>query len=103
MAYAQIIGMSLSRRAHWPKGQLDLAGTQSEDASIRPSVKGEPMSARYRHARVTPDAGCRVLLAAAGALLVCACQPEADSAAPQARPVRALTVERRQAAVPVTL
>jgi RND family efflux transporter MFP subunit len=43
------------------------------------------------------------LLAAAGALLVCACQPEVDSAAVQVRPVRAVTVERREAAVPVTL
>lgn len=61
------------------------------------------MSARYRHAMVAPSAGCRILLAAAGALLSCGCQPEADNAAPQARPVRGIAVERREAAVPVTL
>ncbi len=47
--------------------------------------------------------GSRLFLAAAGALLVCACQPEAEDAAPAARPVRGITVERREAAVPVTL
>src|SRR5215470_4583547 len=32
-----------------------------------------------------------------------ACQPEAETAAPEARPVRTLTVEKREAGVPVTL
>jgi len=43
------------------------------------------------------------LLAAAGVLFAGACQPEADNAVPKARPVRGIAVERREAAVPVTL
>ena len=61
------------------------------------------MSAGHLRARVTPYVACRLSLAAAVALLVCACQREADTASSQARPVRGLTVERHQAAVPVTL
>src|SRR5262245_46894358 len=36
-------------------------------------------------------------------ILVGACQPEAETAAPAARPVRTVTVAKREAGVPVTL
>jgi membrane fusion protein, multidrug efflux system len=51
--------------------------------------------------------GCRLpRVVLAGLLLpalIAACQPEADVAAPEARPVRTVTVERREAGVAVTL
>jgi len=49
----------------------------------------------------------RVLRAALSALLLpamsAACQPQVEAAAPQARPVRTITTEKRAAGVPVTL
>jgi len=44
-----------------------------------------------------------VVLASVTAPLVGACQPETDHVAPEARPVRAVTIERREAGVPITL
>jgi membrane fusion protein, multidrug efflux system len=35
--------------------------------------------------------------------MLTACQPEAETAAPEARPVRTITAERREAGVPITL
>lgn len=35
--------------------------------------------------------------------MLAACQPEAETAEPEVRPVRTVTVERREAGVPVTL
>jgi multidrug efflux pump subunit AcrA (membrane-fusion protein) len=45
----------------------------------------------------------RWLLAAASTLVASACQPETHIAAPEWRPVRGVTVERREVGVPVTL
>jgi membrane fusion protein, multidrug efflux system len=45
----------------------------------------------------------RWLLAAAGTLVASACQPETNIATPEWRPVRGVTVERREVGVPVTL
>src|SRR5215470_3343147 len=36
-------------------------------------------------------------------VLLAACQPEAETAAPAPRPVRTVTVEKREAGVPITL
>jgi membrane fusion protein, multidrug efflux system len=36
-------------------------------------------------------------------LLLAGCQPDTETSAPEARPVRTLTVERREAGVPITL
>src|ERR1700754_599159 len=44
-----------------------------------------------------PGAGPRLLLAGLTAALLAACQPEADTAAPQVRPVRTVTVVKRDA------
>lgn len=44
-----------------------------------------------------------VVLMAAMAALLSACQPEAETAAPEVRPVRTVTIERREAAMPVVL
>src|SRR5579883_876739 len=83
---------------------IQFLGTRAEeDASNRSSIKGEAMSARYLHRRLTPRVAGRLLLVAIGALLTGACQLEAENTASEARPVRGMTVERREAAVPVTL
>jgi membrane fusion protein, multidrug efflux system len=51
--------------------------------------------------------GCRLLRDALAILLLptmlMACQPEADISAPEPRPVRTVTVEKREAGVPITL
>jgi membrane fusion protein, multidrug efflux system len=44
----------------------------------------------------------RVLLVSAVAALVTACQKEAETAVPEARPVRTATVEKRESGVPLT-
>jgi len=43
------------------------------------------------------------LIASGLAASLAACQPEVDAAIPQARPVRTVTVEKREAGVPITL
>jgi membrane fusion protein, multidrug efflux system len=52
-------------------------------------------------------AGCGVLrnalLISTFPALLAACQPEVEAAAPEARPVRTVTVEKREAGVPITL
>ena len=47
---------------------------------------------------------CGVALGAlVGAPLIAGCQPDHQTAAPAARPVRTVTVEKREAGVPITL
>src|SRR5215468_10120315 len=52
-------------------------------------------------------AACRPLQTALSALvlpaMLGACQPDVEAATPQARPVRTVTTEKREAGVPVTL
>src|SRR5262249_26271329 len=107
--HARTIGMEPSRRA-LAQGPTRRGGDAnpgcirgSGKGKLRGSVKCKPKLAGCHHARVNASTGFRLLLAATGALFICACQPSADGAGPQARPVRAMTVERREAAVPVTL
>jgi membrane fusion protein, multidrug efflux system len=54
--------------------------------------------ARAAHRRTASALGV-----SAFALLLAACQPESEAAAPEVRPVRTLTVETREAGVPITL
>jgi len=58
------------------------------------------MSACFGHARAGRRARCPALLAA---VFLAACQPEVDSAAPAARPVRTVTVEKSEAGAPIAL
>src|ERR1700742_1191970 len=53
-----------------------------------------------RERRLIPKSA--MLISALG-LLLAACEREADSATPEIRPVRAVTVEQRQSGVPVIL
>lgn len=59
------------------------------------------MSGLFGHAQVRRP--WPVLLAAATAALVAACQPEVKDVAPIPRPVRGMTVERSEAGMPITL
>jgi RND family efflux transporter MFP subunit len=61
------------------------------------------MSAFFGHARVRRLPPWPALLGSATAALVAACQPEVKDAAPEIRPVRGVTVERREAGMPITL
>jgi RND family efflux transporter MFP subunit len=61
------------------------------------------MSAFFGHARVRHLLPWPALLASATAALVAACQPEVKDAAPEIRPVRGITVERREAGTPIAL
>ncbi len=54
-------------------------------------------------AKPTHRARGRALLASAMAMFLAACQPEVDNAAPAARPVRTMTVEKRAAGAPIAL
>jgi RND family efflux transporter MFP subunit len=54
------------------------------------------MAALTPHMRTT-------LAVAAFAATLAACQPEVETAAPEARPVRTITVEKREAGTPITL
>ena len=71
--------------------------------SSRVRGKDRAMSACFGHVKAI----CRPPLIALAALalpaMLAACQPEVEKAAPEARPVRTVTVERREAGVPVTL
>src|SRR5499426_4440041 len=57
--------------------------------------------------RVGAIEACRLLQTALSALvlpaMLAACQPDVEAATPQARPVRTVTTEKREAGVPVTL
>jgi RND family efflux transporter MFP subunit len=66
-------------------------------------MAGQAMSGRVGARK----AACHLLRAALSALalpaMLAACQPDVEAAAPQARPVRTVTTEKREAGVPVTL
>jgi RND family efflux transporter MFP subunit len=70
---------------------------------MAPNMAGQAMSGRVGVIRAV----YRLLGAALSALLLpamlAACQPQVEAAAPQARPVRTVTTEKREAGVPVTL
>src|SRR6195256_3534810 len=69
----------------------------------RPGLDGRP-ACRCRSVALSvmrcllcdPHAGLRLLLAGLAAALLAACQPEADTAPPQVRPVRTVTVVKRE-------
>jgi membrane fusion protein, multidrug efflux system len=61
------------------------------------------MSVCIRNRRVTSRVPRNDFLIVVLPLLFVGCQPEAETAAPEARPVRTVTVERREAGVPITL
>src|SRR5215510_13737760 len=68
---------------------------------MAPNMAGSAMSGRVGAVK----AACRLRRVALSALLLslAACQPDVEAAAPQARPVRTITTEKREAGVPVTL
>jgi membrane fusion protein, multidrug efflux system len=61
------------------------------------------MSSRFVRAKAEPRLPWSSLLAAAVAASLAGCQPETDSSAPDARPVRTVTVARGEVGVPITL
>jgi len=61
------------------------------------------MAAYIGHGKATGRLASTVLSMFILSTLLPACQPDAETAAPEARPVRTLTVEKREAGVPVTL
>jgi membrane fusion protein, multidrug efflux system len=70
---------------------------------MAPNMAGSAMSGRVGAMK----AACRLLrtalLAMALPAMLAACQPDVEAATPQARPVRTITTEKREAGVPVTL
>jgi RND family efflux transporter MFP subunit len=65
--------------------------------------KGQRMSSRTGYFKTTRALPQTVLPLAALSMLLAACEPSSDATAPTARPVRTLTVEKRDAGVPVML
>ena len=61
------------------------------------------MSACFGHVRAICRPPSIALAALALPAMLAACQPEVEKAEPEVRPVRTVTVERREAGVPVTL
>lgn len=53
--------------------------------------------------RISPKPSTLVLVALVAPLWLSACSQQAETSAPEARPVRTVTVERREAGVPVTM
>src|SRR5262245_27004708 len=66
-------------------------------------MAGQAMSGRLHAMKVACRMFLTALLAFALPALLAACQPDVEAAAPQARPVRTITTEKREAGVPVTL
>src|SRR5262245_4112123 len=66
-------------------------------------MAGQAMSGRLHAMKVACRMYLTALLAFALPALLAACQPDVEAAAPQARPVRTITTEKREAGVPVTL
>jgi len=65
--------------------------------------RNHAISSRPAHERAGPRLPRSALLVAAVAASLAACQQEADTPAPEARPVRTVTVARSEASVPITL
>ncbi len=61
------------------------------------------ISSRFVHAKARRRLQWFILLVAVTAALLAACQREAEMPAPEARPVRAITVARSEISVPITL
>jgi RND family efflux transporter MFP subunit len=61
------------------------------------------MSACSGHVKAICRLPLTALAVSALPAMLAACQPDVEAAAPEARPVRTVTVERREAGVPVTL
>ena len=65
--------------------------------------RNDAISSRFARAKAGPRRPWSPLLAAAIAASLAACQPEADTSAPEARPVRTVTVAKGEVGVPFTL
>ena len=65
--------------------------------------RNNAMSLRFVRAKAELRPPWSALLAAVTAASLAGCQPEADASAPEARPVRTVTVARSEVGVPITL
>src|SRR5262245_61287520 len=84
--------------------QPESSGWMYRVTAPAPNMAGQAMSERLGALQAVC---CRPLETALSALvlpaMLAACQPDVEAATPQARPVRTVTTEKREAGVPVTL